>query len=199
MPTINGKPSVFVQVKPPENVEQLLQSPNFYRNWTNAAEQIGRDHKPKTAKEEVFFVIKGVKQKREVPSTHDDDLQSLANEQQRTIVRTVKKESWYFKPHKPNKVRIYTEDKEGYRTLLNEVDTPSKDFITRCEDYASKHSVTIVVVYKTGAWREFPPLPPTLLANIRKYKPQMSKCRTCGSITCAGVSSTAIRCGRTNK
>lgn len=195
MPIINGKNSIFVQVQPPDKVKQQLQSPNFYINWTNAAHQIGSDHTQQTA--EVYFVIKGKQHRTEVDDTRDQALQSLANEQQRTVVRTIKKESQFFRPHRPKKVRIYTENKEGYRTLINEVDTPSKDFKTRCEDYASKHGVDVVVAYKTGGVQEFPALPPNLLASIRKYKPQMSKCRKCGSITCAGVGSTGISCGRT--
>ena len=215
MATINGKPSVFQAVEPPAGGKLLQAGADRGRHWQAVAEslvdevkaQIDREFprnrnpvtkptEPKSVGVEKTYAYLDVNGKREPIMIHrGDDLQLLANEQQRVVIGVCGKRETFYMPRKPEKVLIFTENQSHIRTLINSVDTPSERFDQRCEDYADKYQVKVVAVFPDGSWREYPSVSEKDRAYLRKYNPTMSECRRCGSITCAGVSSTGIRCG----
>jgi len=220
--TINGKPSVFKSVEPPERAKLTRAGADRGRQWEDVArgmvwevgEQIDRQrqarptprpkpeptpkNQPKPApqeKEKVYAYLDISGTRKPVMIHQGDDLQRLANEQQRVIigVQGNQRETFYM-PRKPEKVLVFTESKSHIRTLINAVDQPSDRFDERCEDYADKYEVKVVAVFPDGSHREYPFLSVSDRAYLRKYQPTMSQCRRCGSITCAGVGSTGRPC-----
>ena len=208
MTKINGKPSVFKHVEPPTRAKLAGDSG---RQWEDVAasmvsevsEQLHRQRQatpkpePKTNKpnQKVYAYLDISGERKPIMIHQGDDLQRLANEQQRCVIGVSgnQRETFYM-PRKPEKVLIFTESKSDIRTLINAVETPSARFDERCEDYADKYQVKVVSVFPDGSCRDYPFMSPSDRAYLRKYKPTQSHCRRCGSITCAGVGSTGIPC-----
>ena len=149
---------------------------------------------PRIAPEKVHTYIEINGKRVPVAINSSDNLQVFADAQQRIVVRVQGMDTTYYEPNPPKKVMVFTESEDHTRTLINEVDTPSANFKERCENYADKHGVRVVVVFPDGSWSEHASLSEKDRAYLRKYQPTMSKCTRCGSITCAGVGSTGIRC-----
>ena len=125
----------------------------------------------------------------------DSDIQKLANNKQEMIIRYIGKVLDEWTPEPPSAVLLFTEDKDGNKKKLNKITNPSPDFITKCEDYADKHKKNLSVHHPDGRSRWIPCLDPKDRQSYRTTKqPAMSGCRRCGSITCAGVGATGVKC-----
>ena len=124
----------------------------------------------------------------------EKEIQNLANRRQQLIIRFVGKVIDEFHPAPPKAVLLFTEDKKGNKTLLNKIATPSENFIERCEDYADQKQVDLSVHYPDGRSRWIPSLDKETRQRYREKPTPMSKCRRCGSITCAGVGATGVPC-----
>lgn len=208
---INGKPSVFKSVQPPERAKMLKGA----QQWESVAasmvsevgEQLNRQrqarptprpkNQPKPApqeKEKVYAYLDISGERKPIMINQGDDLQRLANQQQRHVIGVSGRRETFYMPRKPDKVLVFTESKSHIGTLINAVDTPSERFDERCEDYADKYEVKVVAVFRDGSSREYPFLSVSDRAYLRKYKPTQSQCTRCGSITCNGVGSTGRPC-----
>lgn len=207
---INGKPSVFKSVQPPERAKMLKGAQQWESVAASMVSEVGEEidrqrqarptprpkNEPKPKPHQKVYAYLDISGERKpIMINQGDDLQLLANEQQRCVIgKQGNRRETFYMPRKPEKVLVFTESKSHIRTLINAVETPSDRFDERCEDYADKQQVKVVAVFPDGSHREYPFLSVSDRAYLRKYKPTQSQCRRCGSITCAGVGSTGIPC-----
>ena len=66
----------------------------------------------------------------------EKDIQQLANKRQQMISRYIGKVLDEWTPEPPSALLLFIEDKDGNKTLLNSIKSPSENFIEKCEDYA---------------------------------------------------------------
>ena len=137
---------------------------------------------------------RGIKQIENYNPHLEKEIQQLANKRQQMISRYIGKVLDEFHPEPPSALLLFTEDKDGNKTLLKSIKKPSPEFITKCEDYADKHQKDLSVHFQNGSSRWIPALDQKEREGYRKSPPAMSGCRKCGSITCAGVGATGVSC-----
>ena len=137
---------------------------------------------------------RGIKQIENYNPHLETEIQQLANKRQQMISRYIGKVLDEFHPEPPSALLLFTEDKDGNKTLLKSIKKPSPEFITKCEDYADKHQKDLSVHFQNGSSRWIPALDQKEREGYRKSPPAMSGCRKCGSITCAGVGATGVSC-----
>lgn len=232
---INGKANVFKSVQPPPRATLAAAGEESGRQWesvargmvSEVAEQLDRQAQARTAEatsppeprpieapkpapaEKTYAYLDINDQRKPIMINQGDDLQLLANAQQRVVIGVHGTRETFYKPRPPKQVLIFTESISHIRTQINAVETPSARFQARCEDYADKYQVKVVAVFPDGEVGEYPPMSSSDRASQRlrgdaevsdtsasplRSQRTMSGCRRCGSVTCAGVGSTGIRC-----
>ena len=120
----------------------------------------------------------------------DEQIQNLANERQQTIIRYkgytgTRKEITEFTPEPSTSTLLHIEHPDGTPELINSIETPSPDFLTKCEDYADKHQKALFIANPDGSRRYVPALTPETRAEHRKNPPTMSTCPRCCSVSCS--------------
>ena len=68
--------------------------------------------------------------------------------------------------------------------LLNQMDTPSDDFITKCEDYADNKDIDLLIVYPNGNRREVRSVGVAHRKSLRDNPPVFTEtwCKRCSTI-----------------
>ena len=133
----------------------------------------------------------------------DADIQELANERQQTIVRFagfdgMDKKVTTFNPLAPKAVLLFVEGTDGSKELINTIESPSDDFVVKCEDYADSKQVDLIAHYPDGSWKYMPCMSTQQRQALRENPPTLSGgCTKCGSLTCGGVGSTGKPCTAT--
>ena len=168
------KPNYVVEIDP-EPITQKIPKSN-YRVQTNRGMKTLKNYQPET----------------------EQEIQDLANQRQQTIHRYFQEKGKapdQFTPEPPKAVQLFIESPEGDKTLLNSIDTPSDDFIIKCENYADQHQISLVIHYPDSSSRYIPPMKPEQRQRNRKNPPTLKGCRRCGSISCGtGTTKASPQC-----